>query len=134
MHFECWLWHTEKLLWTKATFIGCTKCFQKSEKMWTTKSMPDAREHQQQTKKVRVRIRFGWFFKVSEIWILKPFQNSQKIKHQMIAAADAVLSTNYHEWQVWTFEVFLYCFVLGILYDKRIRSKCKYKYYLPAFI
>ena len=34
-HFECWLWHTVKLPWTKSTFICGTKCSQKAEKMWT---------------------------------------------------------------------------------------------------
>ena len=49
-HSECWLWHMVKLPWTEATFIGGTKCSQRAEKMWTTKSVPDARARQQQTK------------------------------------------------------------------------------------
>ena len=49
-HSECWLWHMVKLPWTEATFIGGTKCFPRAEKMWTTKSVPDARARQQQTK------------------------------------------------------------------------------------
>ena len=40
---ECWLWHMVKLTWTQATFIGGTKCIPRAEKMWTTKSVPDAR-------------------------------------------------------------------------------------------
>ena len=49
---ECWLWHMVKLPWTEATFIGGTKCFPRTENMWTTKSVPDARARQQQTKKL----------------------------------------------------------------------------------
>ena len=49
-HAECWLWHMVKLPWTEATFIGGTKCVPRAEKMWTTKSVPDARARQQQTK------------------------------------------------------------------------------------
>ena len=46
-HSECWLWHMVKLPWTEGTFIGGTKCFPRTEKMWTTKSVTDARVRHQ---------------------------------------------------------------------------------------
>ena len=60
MHSEFWLWHTEKLLWIKVTIIGGTKCFQKIEKMWTTKSLPDARTLQQHKKKLMKWRKWYW--------------------------------------------------------------------------
>ena len=62
-HSECGLWHMVNLPWTEATFIGGTKCFPRTEKMWTTKSVRDARARQQQTKTL-----MKWNHRYSSCW------------------------------------------------------------------
>ena len=57
---ECWLSHRMKLAWTEATLIGGTKCLPRADKMWTTKSVPDARTRLQQTKTLIKWRKYYW--------------------------------------------------------------------------